>query len=78
MAHTADLLTVLHDIDTHRGKICASCYYWQKRGTDPNGERIGHCTNNYRPYGPDDGCDDWLSSCPDRAINPIDCGGDLK
>lgn len=59
MARTADLLTVLHAIDTLRGKVCATCNHWQRRGTDVNGERVGLCLKGYHPFGADDGCDDW-------------------
>lgn len=59
MASTADLLTVLHNIDNLHGKVCATCNHWQRRGTDCNGERIGHCLRGHHPLGGDDGCDDW-------------------
>jgi hypothetical protein len=42
-----------------RGKFCATCSHWQRRGTDCHGDRIGHCMRGYHPLGPDDGCDDW-------------------
>ena len=57
MAETADLLTVLQQIDTLRGKVCATCNHWQRReGFCPGG---GVCAKGYKPHGSDDGCDDW-------------------
>jgi len=55
MTKTADLLTVLHDIDRMRGRICGSCRYYQRRF----GPEIGSCLRGHRPLGHDDGCDDW-------------------
>jgi len=50
MTSTADLLTILHDIDRLRGKVCGSCNHYQRRGS---------CLRGHRPLGSDDGCDDW-------------------
>lgn len=68
MTSAADLLTVLHQIDTLRGKVCATCKHWQRRGHDSNGDQIGHCLKGYAPYGLDDGCDDWK---PQNPVTPV-------
>lgn len=51
----ADLLTVLHDIDRLRGKVCGTCNYWYAM---PH-LKAGSCRRGCEPYGWDDSCDDW-------------------
>jgi len=55
MTRTADLLTVLHEIDHYRGRICGSCRYYRRRF----GTQFGSCSLGYQPFGDDDGCDEW-------------------
>lgn len=74
MTHTADLLTVLHDIDNYRDRYCATCKHYEWRFRGPH----GICRKGYRPMAPDDGCDDWQPCCPDWQTNPVDCRKDLK
>lgn len=50
----ADILTVLHDIDRMRGRICRNCASWV---SDPCGPR--QCCRGYQPAGAEDGCDEW-------------------
>jgi hypothetical protein len=56
MTRTADLLTVLHQIDAYKGKTCATCKDYQ----------YGHvrCALGHQPVGDDDGCDDWTKKPP--------------
>lgn len=68
MEQIRDLLAVFHQIDTLRGKVCATCMHWQRRGADCRGEAVGLCRKGYDPYGHDDGCDDWK---PQKPITPI-------
>ena len=60
MARTADLLTVLHDIDAYRGRICATCNHYVN-----SLHQLPHqvtppceCKRGHKPAGPDDCCDD--------------------
>lgn len=65
MTRTADLLTVLHDIDTYRGKICRTCYFYERRTDDG-----GMCLKGYDPApGGHDGCEDWKGVIPMRYTN---------
>lgn len=59
MTRVGDVLSVLHQVDTLRGKVCAACKHWQRRGCDCHGEPTGHCSRGHEPMGWDDGCDDW-------------------
>lgn len=51
----ADILTVLHDIDRMRGKICRNCVSWGPSiwGGGPQ------CRKRYQPADENDGCDEW-------------------
>lgn len=66
MARTADLLSVLHQIDTLRGKVCGTCTHYDWRFPTH-----GFCRQGYAPCGPDDGCDEWYESpvCRPRTDN---------
>ena len=66
MARVADLLTVLHQIDSLRGKCCATCKHYVQI---PEFNGAGRCMQGYRPYGADDGCDDWQSIQNDREAS---------
>ena len=69
MARTADLLTVLHDIDAYRGRICATCHHYVLRGQLPTQFRPpGQCRRGYRPAGADDSCDDWEQKLDNGSV----------
>lgn len=55
----ADLLTVLHDIDRMRGRICAQCEFYRAIGAPLRGVQPWRCFKFHHPVDDDDGCDDW-------------------
>jgi len=66
MTSTADLLTVLYDIDRLRGRICGTCRHHLQAGGCL--QFNGPCRLGHQPYGADDGCDDW-SGVP--TVTPV-------
>jgi len=51
-----DLLTVLHDIDNYKERVCATCHFYGQQG-------FKWCRKGYKPAagrdGRKDGCDEW-------------------
>ena len=60
MTRVDSVLSVLHQIDTLRGKICETCNHRRRKHKflhqidDPV-----ECGLGYKPAGASDGCDDW-------------------
>ena len=66
---TADLLTVLHQIDNLKGRYCRTCTFWERRKLPNDALTIGGvCTRGHNPApGGYDGCDEWQSTMPAKG-----------
>ncbi len=55
MASISDLVSIMHQIDSIKGRCCGECQFYQ---APPQGGWLT-CQKGYGPAGFDDGCDDW-------------------